>query len=186
MLEYLTGMMDVCYDLGGEVMVFGSPRNRMIGALSPEKARGIATGFFQEIGVRAAERDIHFLIEPLGTTETDFINTVSDAWNFIGEAGNPEGLGLHIDTKGIIDEKEVEAPYMKEMFARAHHVHISEPGLKPVGSSGFDHRIISSIIRQSGYSRFVSIEMRRVEDDVEKSLENSIRYVKTAYFGGKE
>ncbi|MDO9036438.1 MAG: TIM barrel protein, partial [Methanoregula sp.] len=115
MLEYLTGMMDVCHDLGGEVMVFGSPRNRIIGNLSPHKARAIALGFFHEVGVRAAKRSINFLIEPLGKTETDFISTVSEACNFLEEAGNPDGLGLHIDTKGLIDEKEVETPYMKEM-----------------------------------------------------------------------
>lgn len=185
MLNYMTGMMDVCHDLGGDVMVFGSPRNRMIGTLNPQKARDIAVGFFRSLGMRAEQRNINFLIEPLGRSETDFINTVSDAYGFIQEAGHPSGLGLHIDTKGIIDEHEVEAPYMTEMFALAKHVHISEPGLKPVGSSGFDHRLISRIIRKSGYSRFVSIEMRRVDYSVEKTLEDSVNYVKSAYFGGK-
>jgi len=176
---------DLCSDLGGEVLVFGSPRNRMIGTLDDKKARAIAVDFFRKVGLRAEERNLNFLIEPLGRSETDFINTVSDAYNFIQEVNQPGGLGLHIDTKGIIDEHEVEASYMIKMFALAKHVHISEPGLKPVGSTGFDHRLISNIIQKSGYSKFLSIEMRRTDNNVEKTIENSFNYVKKTYFNGE-
>ena len=55
MLEYLTHIMDLCLDLGGEVMVFGSPRNRLIGHLPRDKARSIAIEFFRELGIRAGK-----------------------------------------------------------------------------------------------------------------------------------
>ncbi|OPY36114.1 MAG: Xylose isomerase-like TIM barrel [Methanoregula sp. PtaU1.Bin051] len=185
MLEYLTGMMDLCGDLGGEVLVFGSPRNRKIGNLPQDKARAIAVGFFRELGIRAGKRGLYFCIEPLGRTETDFINTVAEAFAFIQEAGNPEGLGLHIDTKGIIDEREVDKPYLADMFAIAKHVHISEPDLRPVGTGSYNHRPISRKIRSSGYNRFISIEMRRNEGAVEKTIAASVKYVQDIYCKGE-
>ncbi len=185
MLEYLTGMMDLCSDLGGEVMVFGSPRNRRIGDLPREKARSVAARFFHKLGTRAGKRGLYFCIEPLGRTETDFINTVAEAYGFIEEAGNPEGLGLHIDTKGIIDEREVDKPYLADMFALSKHVHISEPDLRPVGTGLYDHRPISRKIRSSGYNRFISIEMRRTEGAVEKTIASSVRYVQDIYCKGE-
>jgi hypothetical protein len=53
-------------------------------------------------------------------------------------------------------------------------VHISEPGLKPIGTSGFNHSHIARIIKKSKYSRFVSIEMRRSEPGVREAIQSSV------------
>jgi len=182
MLEYLTGMMDLCHDLGGEVLVFGSPRNRNIGKMPLEKAHSIASEFFHELGRRAWDRGLFFCIEPLGRVETDFINTVYEAEAFIRKEEISKGLGLHIDTKGLIDEDEVDAPYLSECFSRAKHVHLNDPGLTAPGSTGYDHRLICKRINESDYSRFISIEMRRVDGDVEGSIRKAVEYVKQVYF----
>lgn len=184
MLDYLTGMMDLCRDLGGQVLVFGSPRNRNIGKMPLEKAHSIAVEFFHELGMRALDRGLFFCIEPLGKVETDFINTVYEAERFIEEVEASKGLGLHIDTKGLIDEDEVNAPYLSESFSRAKHVHLNDPGLTAPGSSGYDHRLICKRIKGSNYSRFLSIEMRRVDSDVEGSIHKAVEYVKQVYFEG--
>lgn len=184
MLIFLTELMDLCNDLEGEVLVFGSPRNRNVGTLSKEKARTLSLDFFRKISKRAEERNVFFCIEPLGKRETDFINTVAEAQQFIEDTGKPDGLGLHIDTKELIEENEITEPYLEESFARAKHIHISEKDLMRPGSSGFDHSIIGKRINASGYSRFVSIEMRRVEGDVEGSIDQAVKYVKKCYFRG--
>lgn len=180
--EYLINMMDVCYYLEGEVMVFGSPANRKISKESIDTSHTIAVQFFSKLAEEAEERGIYFSIEPLGISETNYINSVSDAYNLMEELGFPEGLGLHIDTKGVVEVDELHRPYMKKMFSIAKHVHISEPGLRPVGSGDFDHTGISRIIRNSGYSKYISIEMRRTESNVEESVKKSIQFVQDLYF----
>lgn len=182
LLDYLTELMDLCSDLEGEILVFGSPRNRNIGDLPPEKAQAIGVDFFRKVGKQAEEHNLFFCIEPLGRTETDFINTVAQAERLIEDAGRPKGLGLHIDIKGLIDENEVSSPYLTQSFARAKHVHLNDPGLMPPGSTGYDHRLIREKMRGSGYSRFVSIEMRRQDADVEGSVRRAVDYVKRIYF----
>jgi len=184
MLFLLTGLMDICHDIGGEVLVFGSPRNRNAGSMPKEKSRSIALEFFRQLGKKAEERSVFFCIEPLGRAETDFINTVHDAHSFIEELGNPEGLGLHIDTKGIFDEHETDEPYLTNMFSIAKHIHISEPDLKPVGLGHCDHETLSRKIRMSRYNRFISIEMKRNEGNVEKTIASSVSFVKNVYFDG--
>ncbi|MBF0320224.1 MAG: sugar phosphate isomerase/epimerase [Nitrospirae bacterium] len=183
-IAYLTKMMDLCADLGGEVLVFGSPANRKIEGLSAQEAEVAAVEFFNKIGTLAAERGVFFCIEPLGKTETNFINTVRDAEELIKKAGNPAGVGLHIDIKALIDEDEVNAPYITEGFARARHVHVNDPGLMPPGSMGFEreHTIVSEKIRASGYNRYMSIEMRRQEPDPEAAIRQAVKYVRTTYF----
>lgn len=184
-LDYLTGLMDVCSDLGGEVLVFGSPRNRNIGKLPREKAYDIALDFFRKVSKRAEERNVSFCIEPLGRTETDFINTVKEAEGLIENIQDSRGLGLHIDAKGLIDENEVSSSYLTESFGRARHVHLNDPGLMPPGSTGYDHKKIRDRMEGSGYSGFVSIEMRRQEPDVKGAIQKAVDYVKEIYFLNK-
>ena len=43
------------------------------------------------------------------------------------------------------------------------HVHISEPGLKPIEKRGL-HEEILKVLAGEGYDRYVSIEMGRTED----------------------
>ena len=177
-LDYFVRLMDLCVDLGGEVLVFGSPRNRNIGEFPPRLAYGIANDFFQKVGEKALERNLFFCIEPLGKTETNFINTVSEAETLIF---NCKGIGLHIDVKGLIDADEVSAPYLIRSFAWAKHVHINDPNLEPPGSSGFDHKKIRDKMEGSGYSRFISIEMRRHKTNIEGTICKAVNYVKQIY-----
>ena len=55
-LDYLVGLMDLCSDLGGKVLVFGSPRNRYIKDLPFDEAYSIAVDFFREAGRHAGMR----------------------------------------------------------------------------------------------------------------------------------
>jgi len=180
-LDYFARLMDLCSDLGGEVLVFGAPRNRNIGDVTYDKAYATALDFFYKVGRLAGERGVCFCIEPLGKVETDFINSVQEAEQLIKDAGS-EGLGLHIDVKCLIDEKEVQAPYLTESFKAAKHVHLNDPGLMPPGSSGYDHSSIRARMKGSNYSRFVSIEMRRQEPDVEGTIRRAVEYVRKIYF----
>ena len=44
------------------------------------------------------------------------------------------------------------------------HAHVSEPDLQPVGARAFDHRPLGLALKESGYSGFLSIEMRATPD----------------------
>ncbi len=180
-LDYLIKLIDLCSDLRGRVLVFGSPRNRSIGRLPPEEAYTIAVDFFHKVGEHAEERNVFFCIEPLGRTETDFINTVAEAEKLIKDAGNPKGLGLHIDIKGLIEENEVSSSSLTSSFARAKHIHLNDPGLMPPGSTGYDHRKIREKMNGSGYSGFLSIEMRRQNPDAEGAIRKAVQYAKKIY-----
>ncbi len=183
--DYLTHLMDLCRDLDGNVLVFGSPGNRNIkNNMTYSQAYEVAVAFFRKIGEVAAERDVCFCIEPLGRVETNFINSVAEGEKLIKDCGDIAGLGLHIDCKGLIDECEYDADYIEESFSHAKHVHVSESGLKPPGTTGFDHALISERINKSDYSDFLSIEMRRVDEDVEGAIGRALEYVKQVYFGG--
>jgi len=181
-LDYFKLQMDLCKDLGGEVLVYGSPKSRNRGDVPHEEAYRIAVKFFGNVGEEAGKRGVYFCIEPLGKDETDFINSLAEAEKLIEDSGRPDGLGLHIDCKALINEREYMAGYVKKSFGKAKHVHLNDPGLTAPGSTGFDHHLIKEQLDGSGYARYLSIEMRRKKDDIEGNIVSAINYAKSIYF----
>ena len=179
--DYLIRLMDLCSDLGSKVLVFGSPSNRNISDMPVDRAYAIAVDFFGKISKEAKMRNLFFCIEPLGKNETDFINTVAEAEKLIEDVETPGGLGLIIDTKSLIEADEVLSPYLVRSFSRAKHVHLNDPGLMPPGSTGYDHKQIQGKMQDSGYSRFVSVEMRRQDPDTEGAIRRAVDYVRKVY-----
>src|SRR5262249_53724170 len=57
-LEYLSGMIDLACALGAGALVFGSPKNRLVGDRSRAEAVAIADASFRALGEHAASRGV--------------------------------------------------------------------------------------------------------------------------------
>ena len=180
-LEYLGAIIDLAASLGARSLVFGSSKNRGRGKLTMGEADAIAIPFFQELGARAERRGVIFCLEPNPVDYgCDFLTNSEDALRFIDRV-KTEGLGLNLDAGGMT--LAGEDPVLVCMNARRHwrHFHASEPFLAPIGS-GTDHDAMGDALRVSGYSGWVSLEMRQPpNDDWLDTLILSLQRVRTAY-----
>src|SRR5262249_55244395 len=78
--DYVKALVDFCADVGGKVMVFGSPAQRRLpdpGGESVARQRFIS-GLLPALD-RAAEAGITICIEPLPPPEADFILNLAEA-----------------------------------------------------------------------------------------------------------
>src|SRR5439155_15596873 len=74
--DYLVELARCCRDLGGELMVFGSPAQRRIPAgATREQATEWAVDSFRRAAAGIADTGIRLCLEPLAPAETDFIQT---------------------------------------------------------------------------------------------------------------
>ncbi len=163
--QYLVGMLDVAVDLGAGVLVFGSPRNRLRGALPVQEAFAVATAAFREIGAEAACRGVRLCIEPNPPAYgCDFVTTAEEGAALVRAVGS-EGFGLHLDTAGLHLVGADPAGEVARHAALLRHCHLSAPSLAPVGiPCGVDHSGVIAALRAAGYPGWVSIEMRAAED----------------------
>ena len=92
----LAALVDLCADLGGRVLVHGSPKQRRLGA-DPARGRATALAHLATAGARARAAGLTYCIEPLSADESDFLNLVSEAVAVVQEADEP-GLRTMIDT----------------------------------------------------------------------------------------
>lgn len=159
LLEYTKKAIDFAEAVHCGNLVFGCPKNRNIPEGGDSKA-GI--GFFRELGEYAAAKGTCIGIEANPTIYgTNYIIGTKEAVDLVNKVGS-KGIGLNVDVGTMIHNNE-GAEILKGNVSLINHVHISEPGLKPI-EKRFLHKDILRVLEDEGYDRYVSIEMGRTED----------------------
>ncbi len=138
-LDYLAHMSQLCADLGGRTLVFGSGRARMRGALSLDDAIAETIRFFGELTPRIQSHGTCFAFEALGEQDSDFLNSVTETLRVV-EGLDSGVMTTHLDAKSLVQAGEVNA----EAFARARptavHFHANQPDLGVLSRDGeVDH-----------------------------------------------
>lgn len=174
LLEYTKKAIDFASNIGCENIVFGCPKNRNL----PDDAdESVAVVFFKELGDYAYSKGTVIGMEANPPIyNTNFINDTKSALNLI-EKVNSMGFRLNLDLGTIIQNDED----VSELIGKVpliNHVHISEPGLKPIEERSI-HIELKTLLEKEGYNRFISIEMGKVDDI--GILEEKMDYVRRIF-----
>jgi sugar phosphate isomerase/epimerase len=96
--EVMRGLIALCADLGGTVLVHGSPKQRAIApGDTKETALARAQACFAAIAADAEQAGVTYCIEPLASAETQLINSVEQAAAMVEAIGSP-AVRTMIDT----------------------------------------------------------------------------------------
>ena len=179
--DYLAGIIELAAELGAKALVFGSPKSRRRGSLTPEKADEIAIPFFREMGRIAAERGIDFCLEPNPVDYgCDYATRAAEGLDLVCRA-DQEGFGLHLDAAAMMLAGDAPAESIARAGTRLRHFHASEPFLAPIGSAVVDHQLFAQALRACRYDRWVSIEMKQADGDWLGALVRAVSIVQEHY-----
>ena len=157
---YLVGIIRLASRLDVPILVFGSPKNRVRGAISLRKARAIARSFFRELGEIAAAHNVCLCLEANPPQYgCDFITTSQEALELVQEVDSP-GFGLHVDC-GAMFLADEPFEQLVALVPWIRHVHLSAPQLGPLGPGAIDYRAILQMLHD--YEGWISLEMRSSE-----------------------
>lgn len=160
LLERLTAVARVAGWLGATRLVFGSPKNRDRGELSPEQALEIAIPFFRTLGERAVGYGVQFCLEPNPTCYgCNFMTSTDEGAAVVRAIGHP-GIRLHLDAGTMAINQEDPAVMVERHQNLVGYVHASEPDLNPV-VDGPVHAALGRALAAHLPTIPVSIEMRR-------------------------
>ena len=170
LLRYTKKAIDFAEAIGCGNLVFGCPRNRKIAEGEDE---ALAINFFKEIGEYAfAHHTVVGMEANPPIYDTNFVNSTEQAIELINKVDS-KGFLLNLDVGTMIENGEnVEILDSNEYLIN--HVHISEPGLKPIKNRDI-HANLNLLLKKAGYGKYVSIEMGTVED--EEVMLQAMRYV---------
>jgi sugar phosphate isomerase/epimerase len=176
--DYLAELARGCRDLGGDVMVFGSPAQRRIppGA-SRVEAMEYAIDTFRRALPVIADCGVKLCLEPLTAQETDFVNTAAEAVEILDRLHHPNFL-LHLDVKAMASESEPTPELIHRYAARTGHFHANDPNKRGPGFGATDFVPIFRALQESGYRGWVSVEVFDYSPDPETIARESLRYMR--------
>lgn len=171
LLVYTKKAIDFATAIGCKNLVFGCPRNRYFPNGADES---IAIDFFKELGDYAYSKNTVIGMEANPPIyNTNFINDTESAFKLIEKVGS-KGVLLNLDL-GTMIQNEEEVGKLNGKVGLINHIHISEPGLKPIEEREI-HEKLKSLLEKEGYDGFISIEMGKVDDLA--ILEEKMNYVR--------
>lgn len=170
LIDYTKKAIDFAEVIGCKNLVFGCPRNRSI----PEGANvGDSIPFFKALGDYAFGRGCVIAMEANPPIyNTNFINTTEQALDLI-KMVDSKGFLLNLDVGTMIENGE-NVSVLEGNEKYIHHVHISEPGLKPIEKREL-HNELAEMLSSVDYSGYISIEVGKQEKI--EYLTNMMKYV---------
>jgi len=181
--QYFCDLVDFCADLGGKVMVVGSPKQRnILPDVSPEQARDWAAATFRHAVRQAEQREVTICFEPLAPAETNFVNTAAEAIQFVQQVPSPR-FKIILDVKAMCAEAKPIPQIIRESWPHFAHFHANDRNLKGPGFGDVDFKPIAAALREVGYEGFVSVEVFNFQEGPETIATRSLNYLKHAFAG---
>ncbi len=177
--DYLAELARCAADLGGDILVLGSPAQRKVpDGHTREQAAAFAADSISYCLKVLETTGVKLCLEPLTPKETDFLNTAVEAVDLIGHLGNHPNLKLHLDVKAMTAEPKSAPDTIREYAAWAYHFHANDPNLRGPGFGDTDFRPIFAALKQTRYAGWVSVEVFDYTPNPETIATESLRYMR--------
>ena len=135
-LEVVTRLIGLCAELGGKVLVHGSPKQREVAAGETlDIARARLRDFLAEAAEVAAAHGVVYCIEPLSRNETLLVNTVAEAAEIVRAVDRPS-LRTMIDCSAAGLSESVSVPELIDTWLPTGligHVQVNDPNRRAPG-----------------------------------------------------
>jgi len=172
--EYFCALVKLCSDLGGKLMVLGSPLQRNFPAsMNHEDAMTNAADLLSTVVPCLDQYGIKIAIEPLGPQEGNFLNHAFQARQLIKMIGSPS-VQLHLDVKAMSSEGEPIDDIIRKHADILLHFHANDPNLLGPGMGSVDQKPIFAALREIQYPGWVSVEVFDYSLGVETILSESM------------
>lgn len=178
--EYIEALIHFCADIGGKILVHGSPHQRTVQeGWDFQQSWNFAKETFKVCLKTAQKRNVLYCIEPLAHMNTNFINTVAEGIRLVREIRHPH-LKMVFDSRSAsAQEKSVLEALLRALDSGyLRHIHVNDangrgPGF---GETAFVP-ILKSLIKHN-YKGYISVEVFDFSPDPETVASRSIGYLR--------
>lgn len=175
--QYIEELARLCRDLGGSIMVFGSPMQRnLLPGVSHEEAMKYAADVFQAAMPTLEELDVTLAVEPLGPAEGNFLLTAADGIRLIEMVGS-SNCRLHLDCKAMSTESTPIVDIIHRSAPWLVHFHANDPNRQGPGMGDLQFIPILEALGEIDYRGWVSVEVFDYSPGPERLARESIEYL---------
>ena len=160
-LEVMKRLTGLCAELGGRVLVHGSPKQRQI---APGETHAIALSRLQDGLAQVAEvagtNGVTYCLEPLSAHETTVINTVAEAATLVRAVNHPN-LRTMIDCSAAGLGEAESVPDLIDRWLPTGligHVQFNDPNRRGPGQGQMKFAPILAALYRHGYDGAIGVE----------------------------
>jgi sugar phosphate isomerase/epimerase len=178
--EYIEALIHFCADIGGKILVHGSPHQRTIQeGWDEQESWNFAKETFKVCLKAARERSVFYCIEPLSHTWTNFINTVAEATQLVKEVRHPNFKMVFDCRSASVQEESVsEALLWALESGYLRHIHVNDINGRGPGFGETDFVPILKMLIKNGYKGYISVEVFDFSPDPQTIASRSIGYLR--------
>jgi len=180
--DYLVELIRFCHDIGGKVLVFGSPAQRgPVEGQTYQEAWELALETFRRCAEAAEEYGVWFCLEPLPPPETNFLMRKDEVVAMVEAIGSPR-LQLMLDVKAMCGGEWKPIPQViREAAPYLRHFHANDANRRGPGWGRTDFRPIAEALHAIGYDGYVSVEVFDFRPTPVEIARRSFEYLQTCF-----
>jgi sugar phosphate isomerase/epimerase len=175
--DYIKALVELCADLGGKIMVLGSPQQRnLLPGVGYNDAEQYAAEVLRSAMPSCEERGVKIALEPLGPAEGDFMLTAETGIRLAKLVDSPN-CKLHLDVKAMSSEPDSIPIIIERSKDWMVHFHANDPNLLGPGMGKVEFGEIFQTLHDIKYDGWVSVEVFKYEPSPMEIARQSIEYM---------
>lgn len=180
-IDIMRRLIDLCAELGGNVLVHGSPNQRRLpDGPGAAEARRRGEDAFAAIAGDAERAGVTYCIEPLAAMEANFINSVSEAAAIVERIGS-RAVRTMVDCSAAgRGESEAVPALIARWLPSGHvaHIHVNDRNRRGPGQGTDTFAPVFAMLRRLGYDGTVTVEPFDYVPDGPGSAARAIGYIR--------
>ncbi|MBJ43376.1 MAG: D-tagatose 3-epimerase [Planctomycetaceae bacterium] len=177
--EYFIQLAQLCHDLGGKVMVLGSPDQRnLLDGVTHDQALEYAADVIRGTTQDLQRLGVVIALEPLGPAEGNFLLTAESGIQLAKMIDSPN-VRLHLDVKAMSSETKPIPEIIHASADYLEHFHTNDANKQGPGMGDIDFVPILQALNDINYQGWLSVEVFDYEPGVERLASESINYLKS-------
>ena len=176
--EYFAERACAAADLGGNLLVLGSPLQRNLAeGVSRERGDELAADTLSHCLKTLEDTKVILCLEPLTPTDTNFMTTAAEGVALIRRFNHPL-VKLHLDVKAMSSESIPVPDLIRTNAEFLQHFHANDPNLRGPGFGKVDFKPIFQALKDINYGGWVSVEVFDYTPGPDTISRESLRYMR--------
>ncbi len=176
--DYFGDLARFCADLGGKLMVLGSPQQRnLLPGVTHAEAMKFAADTLRMAMPALEKAKVTMALEPLAPGGTTFMTTAAQGVELAGLVDSPY-CKLHLDCRAMSSEPTPIPDLLRKHRTLLHHFHANDANSQGPGFGKTDFVPIFTALRDINYRGWVSVEIFDYSPTPERLARESIAYMK--------
>ncbi len=159
-VDVMRACVEICGDLGGDVLVHGSPAQRRLPEDKTEDAKTRAIDAFEAIAGYAERAGVIYCIEALSPPQANFVTSVEEAVEIVGKIDSP-AVRTMIDCAAVRRSGDTPVSDLIDRWlpqGMIAHIQVNDSNRQGPGQGDDEFASVITSLNRNGYNGWIAAE----------------------------